>query len=95
MLVHHRPAITSKHFGPAHFGLSWGMLSVSRPSLAFDNKADAKLYLVLFGVRLRGLLCKLCRSVTCQYPLSLTVPTLTTVLSLRLRGRVSGRASDQ
>ena len=43
MLVHRSPAITSKHFGPAHFGLSWGMLSVSQPSLAFDIKADAKI----------------------------------------------------
>ena len=25
-----RPAITSKHFGPGHFGLAWGMVSVRR-----------------------------------------------------------------
>jgi hypothetical protein len=33
-----RPAITSKHFGPAHFGLSWGMLSVRSQVTSFRRQ---------------------------------------------------------
>ena len=29
LIACNRPAVTSRHFGPGHFGLAWGMVSVS------------------------------------------------------------------
>jgi hypothetical protein len=29
LIICNRPAVTSRHFGPGHFGLAWGMVSVS------------------------------------------------------------------